>query len=66
MFTVVKIREDPARNAYRDPGWYKHPKGTVATLAQGETPPASSAAATQPANGKEVIVSVTRDGPMRH
>ena len=30
MFTVVKIREDLARNDYRDPGWYKQPTGTVA------------------------------------
>ena len=30
MFTVVKIREGLARNDYRDPGWYKHPAGTVA------------------------------------
>jgi FtsP/CotA-like multicopper oxidase with cupredoxin domain len=30
MFTVVKIREGLARNDYKDPGWYKHPAGTVA------------------------------------
>jgi manganese oxidase len=30
MFTVVKIREGLARNDYKDPGWYKHPTGTVA------------------------------------
>lgn len=30
MFTVVKVREGLARNDYRDPGWYKHPRGTVA------------------------------------
>jgi FtsP/CotA-like multicopper oxidase with cupredoxin domain len=30
MFTVVKVREGLARNDYRDPGWYKHPQGTVA------------------------------------
>ena len=30
MFTVVKVREDVARNSYADPGWYKHPPGTVA------------------------------------
>jgi FtsP/CotA-like multicopper oxidase with cupredoxin domain len=30
MFTVVKIRDGLARGDYRDPGWYKHPKGTVA------------------------------------
>ena len=30
MFTVVKVREDLAPGDYRDPGWYKHPQGTVA------------------------------------
>jgi len=30
MFTVMKVREDLAPGDYRDPGWYKHPKGTVA------------------------------------
>ncbi len=30
MFTVVKVREGLARNDYNDPGWYQHPRGTVA------------------------------------
>jgi hypothetical protein len=30
MFTVVKIREGLARGDYKDPGWYRHPKGSVA------------------------------------
>lgn len=30
MFTVVKVREGLARNDYKDPGWFKHPEGTVA------------------------------------
>ena len=30
MFTVMKIREDLARDDYRDPGPYKYPAGTVA------------------------------------
>lgn len=30
MFTVVKVREVLGRDDYRDPGWYRHPKGTVA------------------------------------
>ena len=30
MFTVVKVRADVARGDYADPGWYKHPPGTVA------------------------------------
>lgn len=31
MFTVVKVREN--LTSYDDPGWYKHPKGTVASPA---------------------------------
>jgi hypothetical protein len=30
MFTVMKVREGLARNDYADPGWFKHPPGTVA------------------------------------
>ena len=30
MFTVVKVREGIGANDYKDPGWYKHPEGTVA------------------------------------
>lgn len=38
MFTVVKIRDGLARNDYKDPGPYKHPKGTVAYEYTGELP----------------------------
>ncbi len=41
MFTLIKIRADLARNDYRDPGWYKAPKGSVAHLWQGDAPPLS-------------------------
>jgi FtsP/CotA-like multicopper oxidase with cupredoxin domain len=32
MFTVVKVRDGLASGDYRDPGWYKHPAGTVMRL----------------------------------
>jgi len=48
MFTVVKVREGLARNDYRDPGWYKHPPGTVAYEWNGEAPPAARAAPAAP------------------
>jgi FtsP/CotA-like multicopper oxidase with cupredoxin domain len=38
MFTVVKIRDGLARNDYKDPGWYQHPKGTVAYELNGAAP----------------------------
>jgi len=30
MFSVVKVRDQVAAGDYRDPGWFKHPKGSVA------------------------------------
>ena len=38
MFTVVKVREGLARGNYKDPGWYKHPKGSVAHEWVGDLP----------------------------
>ena len=38
MFTVVKIREGLARGDYKDPGWYRHPKGSVAYEWDGALP----------------------------
>jgi hypothetical protein len=53
MFTVVKVREGLARNDYKDPGWYRHPVGTIAYELKGESPPAArkrpvSTTATEP------------------
>jgi sugar/nucleoside kinase (ribokinase family) len=31
MFTVLKVRDDLAPGDFRDPGWFKHPPGTVAS-----------------------------------
>ena len=45
MFTMFKIREGLARNDYKDPGWYKHPQGTVAWEWTGAAPAASRAPA---------------------
>jgi manganese oxidase len=46
MFTVVKVREGLARNDYQDPGWYKHPLGTVAYEWKGEMPKLARASPT--------------------
>jgi hypothetical protein len=40
MFTVVKVREGLAANDYKDPGWYKHPAGTVAYEIENPSDPA--------------------------
>jgi len=49
MFTVLKVREGLARGDYRDPGWYRHPAGTVAREWTGAVPAPSSAPDTRPA-----------------
>ena len=45
MFSVVKVREGLAANDYKDPGWYKHPTGTVAYEVQSNAAPAPTRAA---------------------
>ena len=39
MFSVVKVRRNQKRGDYKDPGWFKHPPGTVAYEYKGEVPP---------------------------
>ena len=38
MFSVVKVREGIAANDYADPGWFKHPEGTVSWEWSGDVP----------------------------
>jgi hypothetical protein len=38
MFSMVKVRKDQKPGDYKDPGWYKHPTGTVAYEWTGATP----------------------------
>jgi manganese oxidase len=52
MFTVVKVREGLARDDYKDPGWYKHPQGTVAYEWTGKAPAAARA---QPSEQKTTL-----------
>ena len=53
MFTVVKVREGLARNDYKDPGWYKHPAGTVAREWTGDRL-AENRAPQPPVTGREL------------
>ena len=52
MFTVMKVRAEQKRGDYGDPGWYRHPAGTVAyewtgaALAEPQRAPGSSPAGT--------------------
>jgi FtsP/CotA-like multicopper oxidase with cupredoxin domain len=63
MFTVVKVREGLARNDYRDPGWYKHPPGTVAYEWTGELPKVAQARA---AAADATTAKVRRGGGSSH
>jgi hypothetical protein len=40
MFTVLKVRDDQKPGDYGDPGWYRHPEGTVAREWTGAAVPA--------------------------
>ncbi|MGZ8295351.1 MAG: multicopper oxidase domain-containing protein, partial [Telluria sp.] len=54
MFTVLKVRKDQKRGDYSDPGWYKHPAGTVAYEWKGEAP---AAVRSSSAGGKSMPVA---------
>jgi FtsP/CotA-like multicopper oxidase with cupredoxin domain len=57
MFTTVKIRKDQKPGDYKDPGWYKHPPGTVAYEWKGDVPAAARAPETsKSASGVELNV----------
>jgi len=40
MFTVVKVHDKVKTGDYSDPGWYRHPKGTIAREWDGDPMPA--------------------------
>ena len=61
MFTMIKVREGLARGDYRDPGWYKHPAGTVAREWTGAAPQPVRAPAAPTAEG-EPVAKVKRGG----
>jgi hypothetical protein len=66
MFTVVKVREGLDRNDYKDPGWFKHPEGTVAREWTGELGKAAEAIPPEQ-NPNDVEVQVVKPtGPMNH
>jgi FtsP/CotA-like multicopper oxidase with cupredoxin domain len=48
MFTAVKVRDDVKPGVYKDPGWYKHPQGTVAYEYTGQLAQPARAAAPAP------------------
>jgi len=60
MFSVVKVREGLARDDYKDPGWYKHPPGTVAYQFKGELPAAPSQKGAAAPSGNDIEVTVVK------
>jgi FtsP/CotA-like multicopper oxidase with cupredoxin domain len=68
MFTVLKVREGLAANDYKDPGWYKHPAGTVSFEYQGEVEAPKRPAEKPRRNGREmkVIKPGTRGNHTNH
>ena len=68
MFTVVKVREGLARGDYKDPGWYKHPQGTVAYEWTGAAPVAERAqpAQQQAADGSAGAAELRARKPSGH
>ncbi|HEY0063108.1 MAG TPA: copper oxidase [Telluria sp.] len=71
MFTTMKIRKGLARGDYKDPGWYKHPAGTVAyELADGAAsapvPARAPDADKMAAKPGEQVLKVTKGGHHGH
>jgi hypothetical protein len=48
MFTTVKVRREQKRGDYKDPGWFKHPQGSVAYEFAGQLPAPARASAPPP------------------
>ncbi len=62
MFSVVKVREGLAANDYKDPGWFKHPRGTVAYEWRGDQPAAHQAPAAVPQTGHDIRFRAVKPG----
>ena len=66
MFSVVKVREGLDRNDYKDPGWYKHPAGTVAYEFQDPVPEAPSRKSDAAPGQQDIEVTVVKPGRTSH
>ena len=69
MFSVVKVRRNQKPGDYSNPGWFKHPKGTVAYELDGPAPETSRqrdpGAAAMPARNmpaKNIEVQIRKPG----
>jgi manganese oxidase len=75
MFSVLKVRKAQKHGDYADPGWFKHPSGTLAYEWSGSLPDAvrvkaegtgSMPAVAQPATATEVKVRKPGGGHSGH
>ena len=64
MFTVVKVRPDVKPGDYRDPGWYRHPKGGIAQEWTG--PPVAATRAEPTGERADVEVRARKPGGHSH
>jgi hypothetical protein len=68
MFSVLKVRKDQKPGDTKDPGWFQHPKGTVAYEWTGEPLPpatrsnAAGASAMPRVSAKELEVQIRKPG----
>jgi hypothetical protein len=62
MFSVVKVREGLAAGDYKDPGWFKHPPGTVAYEVKGPESEPERKAEPPRRRGRETDVKVVKPG----
>jgi manganese oxidase len=60
MFSVVKVREGLARDDYKDPGWYRHPDGTVARAIDEPAAPAPQRRSDMTGAQKNIDVAVMK------
>jgi FtsP/CotA-like multicopper oxidase with cupredoxin domain len=66
MFSVLKVRRDQKPDDYRDPGWFKHPPGTVAYEFTGELPQPARAQSGDPSgSANSVDVQIKKPGGTR-
>jgi hypothetical protein len=66
MFSVVKIRDGLASDDYRDPGWYRAPAGTVATMVDVADAPASMSQHAPSPHPDDATVDVQKPMSMDH
>ena len=68
MFSVVKVHDNVKPGDYRDPGWYKHPKGTVAyEVAAAPDAPVRAPQATSPqGSARDIEVKVRKPSGHNH